>query len=146
MKAIRHTGIVVADLKKALRFYRDMLGLRIIKDMTESGRYIDKMLSLKDVRVRTVKMAADDQSLIELLHFQSRHAKTAKRRTIYEAGISHIAFTVENLDSLYSMLKQRGIVFNASPQYSPDGYAKVTFCKDPEGNLIELVEVLTDNK
>ena len=25
---------------------------------------------------------------------------------------------------------------------SPDGFAKVTFCKDPDGSLIELVEEL----
>jgi hypothetical protein len=35
-----------------------------------------------------------------------------------------------------------GIDFNAPPQQAPDGGAKVTFCCDPEGNFLELVEVL----
>ena len=34
------------------------------------------------------------------------------------------------------------IQFNSSPQISPDGYAKVVFCRAPEGTMIELVEVL----
>ena len=40
MKAIRHTGIVVSDMKKALHFYRDLLGLKEVKRMDETGNYI----------------------------------------------------------------------------------------------------------
>ena len=42
-------------------------------------------------------------------------------------------------------IKQSGIKFNAPPQLSPDGYAKVTFCFDPDGTPVELVQVLDAN-
>ena len=38
---IRHTGIVVSDMEKSLKFYRDLLGFKIRKDMVESGDYIN---------------------------------------------------------------------------------------------------------
>lgn len=142
MKAIRHIGIVVSDLDKALYFYRDLLGLKIVKDMNESGDYIDKISDLKGVQVRTVKMAADDGNLIELLFYSSHLDRSDKKRPINQFGCSHVAFTVENLDEEYKRLTQAGIGFSAPPQHSPDGYAKVTFCKDPDGSHIELVEVL----
>ena len=63
-------------------------------------------------------------------------------RKITQIGCSHIALTVPNLDNLYDKLLEQDVVFNSPPQYSPDGYAKVTFCKDPDGSLVELVEVL----
>ena len=39
-------------------------------------------------------------------------------------------------------LSEKNIKFNAPPQKSPDGLVKVTFCKDPDGTPIELVEML----
>lgn len=142
MKAIRHTGIVVSDLERALHFYVELLGLKVTKRMDESGEYIDNISGLKNVMVTTVKMAAEDGNLIELLYYHSHPRKPARSREIYETGISHIAFTVGNVDAEYERLSKAGVQFNSLPQKSPDGYAKVTFCRDPDGTLIELVEML----
>lgn len=141
IKDIRHTGIVVKDLESSLHFYRDLLGFQIIKKMEESGDYIDNMSELHDVRVTTVKMKAYQGQMVELLEYQS-HPEKQKVRKINDIGISHISFTVDDLDKEYKRLKEAGVPFNAPPQFSPDGYAKVTFCRAPEGTFIELVEVL----
>ena len=141
IKNIRHTGMVADDLDASLHFYRDLLGFKITKKMEESGRFIDTILSLPNVAVTTVKMAAPDGSLIELLKFHS-HSEKMNARKICAPGITHIAFEVDALDDVYERLKDEGIVFTAPPQVSPDGYAKVTFCSAPEGTSIELVEVL----
>jgi len=141
IKNIRHTGIVVNDLETSLYFYRDLLGFQIVKQMEESGTYIDNISSLHNIKVTTVKMAAPDGQMIELLQYHS-HPREQKLREICDIGIAHIAFTVEDLKSEYDRLKASGVPFNSPPQLSPDGYAKVTFCTSPEGTLIELVEVL----
>ena len=141
IKDIRHIGIVVKDLESSLYFYRDLLGLQIIKKMEESGNFIDNISSLKNVQVTTVKMSFPSGQMIELLKYHP-HPAEQKMREICEIGISHIAFTVDNLDIEYKRLKDKEIKFNSPPQLSPDGYAKVTFCMAPEGTLIELVEVL----
>lgn len=141
IKNMRHTGIVVDDLEASLNFYRDLLGFQIAKQMEESGDYIDNMSSLSNVKVTTVKMTSSFGHMIELLKYHS-HPAEKKQREICEIGISHIAFTVDSLDMAYDRLKGAGVPFNSLPQLSPDGYAKVTFCRAPEGTLIELVEVL----
>jgi len=143
MKAIRHVGIVVTNLNKALHFYRDLLGLKVTNKMVERGDYIDKISGLKNVKVTTIKMAAEYGNLIELLYFHSHPKESIDKKEICEIGVSHIAFTVENLDVEYERLLKAGVQFNVPPQISPNGYAKVTFCKDPDGSLIELVQVLT---
>lgn len=142
MKAVRHAGITVTDREKALHFYQDLLGLKITKDSQEAGDYIDNMSALKEARVNTIKMAADDGNLIELLVYASHPRQSDPSREICTIGCTHVAFTVENLDKEYKRLTEAGIVFNSPPQLPPDGYAKVAFCKDPDGTLIELVEVL----
>ena len=110
--------------------------------MNESSDYIDTVLSLSDTSVRTVKMEADDNNLIELLNFDS-HKEKLGSKVITEIGCSHVAFTVENVDDIYKKLRGCGVLFNSIPTPSPDGYAKVAFCKDPDGTFIELVEVLS---
>ena len=141
IKDIRHTGIVVTDLETSLYFYRDLIGFQVAKQMEEASDYIDNISSLNNVKVTTVKMTSPSGQMIELLKYHS-HPAEQKMREICEIGISHIAFTVDNLDIEYERLKDKGIQFNSPPQLSPDGYAKVTFCRAPEGTLIELVEVL----
>ena len=141
IKDIRHTGIVVTDLEASLHFYRDLLGFHIAKQMEEAGDYIDNISSLRNVKVTTIKMAAPNGQMIELLQYHS-HQRGQKPREICDIGIAHIAFTVENLNSEHARLEDEGVPFNAPPQLSPDGYAKVTFCRAPEGTLIELVEML----
>ncbi|MCB4790652.1 MAG: VOC family protein [Elusimicrobia bacterium] len=141
MNALRHVGIVVNNMDKAISFYRDILGLKIKRDMIESGEFIDNILSLEGVKVRTVKMSIRDGGLIELLYFES-HPCVSSDRELYGIGYSHIALTVNNLDYEYDRLNKIGIVFSSTPKISPDGKAKVVFCQDPEGNQIELVEEL----
>ncbi len=141
MKNIRHFGIVVSDIDKSLRFYRDLLGLKIQRDMQEEGGFISSILGLEGVKVRTVKMSADDGNLIELLCYQS-HPRRPSEKGICEIGASHPAFTVENIDSEYNKLMNEGVKFNCPPKVSPDGKAKVAFCYDPDGVPVELVEEL----
>lgn len=142
IKDIRHTGIVVIDLETSLFFYRDLLGFKIVKQMEETGDYIDNISSLRNVKVTTVKLTSPSGQMMELLKYHS-HSEEQNMRRICEIGISHIAFTVDDLDVEYEKLKDNGVQFNAPPQLSPDGYAKVTFCRAPEGTFIELVEVLS---
>ena len=143
VETVRHCGIVVSDMERSLSFYRDLLGLKVVRGMEESGEYIDNMLSLRDVRVSTVKMSAPDgPSLIELLEFHSHPAESPTKTKAYSVGPTHVAFTVDDLDATYRRLLDAGVRFNAPPQLSPDGYAKVTFCRDPDGTLLELVEPL----
>ena len=142
ISAIRHTGLVVTDLDRALHFWCDLLGFKVVKQMAESGPHIDAMMGLQDVRVTTAKLAAPDGCLLELLCFHSHPDKPRWEGTPYSTGFTHIALTVDDLDQLVSKLTQEGVSFPAPPQRSPDGYAKVIYAKGPEGVLLELVEVL----
>tara|TARA_R110000824_G_scaffold398310_1_gene602246 strand:- start:1265 stop:1693 length:429 start_codon:yes stop_codon:yes gene_type:complete len=141
MLNIRHTGIVTSDIEKSISFYENF-GFKIQKDMLESGAYIDNFSALSDVTVRTVKMSLENGDMIELLYYHSHPEKPDMERKITQIGCSHIALTVPDLDQLYKKLSENEVIFNSPPQYSPDGYAKVTFCKDPDGSLVELVEIL----
>jgi len=140
---IRHVGIVVNNLKKVLSFFTDVLGFKIHKKAEENRDFIDKLLKLKQAKLTTVKLKAPDGNLIELLKFHNYKNNKIWRGKIYSTGLTHISLTVRNIEKTYNILKKnKNVKFFSKPSVSPDGYAKVFFCKGPENLIIELVEIL----
>ena len=144
IKEVRHVGIVVSDMERSLKFYKDLLGLKIKSIEDEEGEFLDNMLAHKNVKNKVAKLYADNGSaLVELI--DSKIFANKKDRNFFTIGASHFAFTVDNLEKTYDYLMKNEVKFTAPPQLTPDGYAKVTFCEDPDGTPIELVEVINSN-
>ena len=141
---LRHIGITVTNMEKSLKLYRDYFGFKVVWDELERGEFIDNLSAEKDVRVRTVKMKDESGGMIELLYYYSHPENNAENLTnkIMKIGCSHFALTVDDLDKVYGELKDMVLKFNCKPKISPDGNAKVCFCRDSDGTLIELVEEL----
>ena len=140
---VRHLGIVVKDLNRAMWFYKELLGLELQRRMVENGPCIDTVLALGGVEVETVKLRAKEGiTQIELVSFRSHPVSLLENVRTLIAGPTHVAFTVDDLDKLYVDMSSAGIEFNCPPQVSPDGKVLLTYCKDPDGTLVELVEIL----
>jgi catechol 2,3-dioxygenase-like lactoylglutathione lyase family enzyme len=138
---VRHLGLVVSNIDKSLEFYHDLLGLHIQGKTDEKGSFISKILSHENVELKTVKLSADDNSTrIELLQFKNPKNVKTKKNDLFEPGLTHFSLTVKNLDELYLRLKNLKIEFNYPPIISPNGTLKVAFCRDFEGNYVELIE------
>ena len=142
IKAVRHVGIVVRDLNKSLQFYQDFLGLKIWKREIEIGPYIDKVVGIENVKVEWVKLKTADNFIIELLQYHS-HPDNQHATSVIPSnkiGCSHVAFSVEDVDQAYNKLIRLGYHCNAAPELSPNGVAKVMYCHDADGTILELVE------
>jgi catechol 2,3-dioxygenase-like lactoylglutathione lyase family enzyme len=121
--APRHYGIVVSDLERALGFYRDLLDLKVARQMDETGPFIETVLGMPGVDVTTCKMEAEKGGTqVELLCFKS-HKDPSPRPP-------------------HGRMAANGVQFVSPPQVSADGNAKVAFCRDPDGTLLELVELI----
>ena len=143
IQTVRHVGIVVNKIDDILPFYRDLLNLRIVKKTNEPEKFINSLLKLTNCQLITVRLATEDgETLIELLEFISHPGTKQDNMELFAPGISHIALTVKNLESVYAKLLNSGIQFISPPLTSPDGLARVVFCRDPAGNYLELVEDL----
>jgi len=131
-------------MERSLKLYRDYFGFQVVWDEIEQGEFIDSLSGEKEVKVRTVKMKDEDGGMIELLYYYS-HPETDVRNKInkiMKIGCSHFALTVNDVDQSTIELINMGLKFVCEPQVSPDGNAKVCFCRDFDGTLIELVEAL----
>jgi len=141
IKAVRHTGIVVRDLKKSTQFY-SALGFIEHGRAIEEGDFIESVVCLKDVKVEWVKLKSPDGCLIELLQYHSHpKQKEIVRQQSNQLGHSHLALSVDNIDTVCKEIEKMGGSTN-TPTLTRDKKIKVVYCHDNEGNLLEIVEVL----
>ena len=137
----RHTGIITKDINKSLYFYKNILGLQMIQDFTDSSDYINEITGLNGAIAHFIKLKCLDRGVIELLEYPSHQTEPIKS-SIINVGICHIALRVNNADDAYKKLVYKKIKVISKPVLSSEGIAKVFFCLDPDGIRVEIVEML----
>lgn len=144
ISSIRHVAFVVKDLNKSIYFYRDILGLKEYRREVEEGDFIEKLTGIKSVKLEWIKLIIPERGLIELLQYHSHPDKVLfeKNARSNQIGCSHVALTVSDLDNLYYKLSEENFICKSKPLISPNRLAKVLYCHDPDGSIIELIEDL----
>jgi len=61
-----------------------------------------------------------------------------------DLGIARICLATDNLAAAYDRLVAQGVSFLSPPQHTQDGKADIALCADPDGALIELIQVYLD--
>ena len=121
---IHHVAIICSDYQAAKEFYVEKLGLPLIREVYRPERR-DHILTL---------LAGD----VEIELFVMENPPT--RVTNPEArGLRHLAFHVENIDSVAAELHSRGIE-TESIRVDPFTDRRMTFFRDPDGLPLELHE------
>jgi catechol 2,3-dioxygenase-like lactoylglutathione lyase family enzyme len=138
----RHVGVVVKDIAKAIDFWTNLIGFKLHVDAKEVSPYIDELLGMKIPELRTVKLIDENSFILELLEFRNYPGQDNWEGNLASTGLTHIALTVDNLDSLTSKLKQNNYEFVSNIMNSPNGIVSVVFVRGPEGLMLELVEEL----
>ena len=136
----RHVCLVVDNLEESLKFYRDIIGLKVSKILTVEGEYPETAFNIKGIKLTYVKMHTSNQvkdspPIFELHHWENP-------RTLSKTGYNHISFTVEDIDYEYKRLTELGVRFISKPITTPDSNTKICFAYDPNNYLIEFVEEL----
>lgn len=122
IKKLLHTRMRVNDMDETIRFYQDILGLELI-ERKKSARGSD----LAFLRV------PHSDELIELCSFP------ASGKVQVQEDLVHLAFEVENLDSMMTYLKGKNIPITDGPTESSSG-SRFCFIDAPDKYEIELIE------
>ncbi len=142
---IDHVGITTSDLDRALSFYRDLLGLRVIGVGPHTGPEIAALLGLESVELRIADLDSGDGRIVELIEYVRPRGKPVAYRS-YDSSITHIAFTVDDLDAVRERLTTAGVtVVSRHPVtvHEPGGAfdgATCLYVRDADGIILELVE------
>ena len=137
-------GLLVEDMGKMIRFYRDVLGFEIKEEENTSNVYLvkDGTLFLLYGRKDFEKMTNRDGTLF-LLYGRKDFEKMTNRRYEYIKGLNghfEIALYVdsfEEVDEAYRKAIENGATSVLEPELEPWGQ-RTCYIADPEGNLIEI--------
>jgi catechol 2,3-dioxygenase-like lactoylglutathione lyase family enzyme len=134
MTAVRfdHVGVSVADLDVQKKFYGDALG------MTE----VEEHLEMPDAGVRTAILRAPDGLKIELIE-RSGSEPQEFADAFDGAGVQgyfHWALHVEDLAQSFAAILAAGATAVSPPAPAMRAGATFAYVKDPEGNLLELIQ------
>jgi lactoylglutathione lyase len=120
---ISHAGYFVSDLPKALGFWHDLLGYDEAYDLKRPGT--------DQVRIAFIKI--NDHQHIELF----TDAPTAPPNMM-----SHLCFTVDNVEQMRAYLRSKGIDVKAGNGGKTRAGDYAFEIKDPDGTLVEFVQTL----
>lgn len=134
-----HVGISVASLERSVAFYRDLLGLKVVEEVSFQGERYEAILGLKGARGRIAILKSGNLA-VELFEFDEPTPKPAdRRRPVADHGITHIAIEVDDIAALYARLEAAGVTFHCPPIHFP-ACATATYARDPDGNVVELLQ------
>ncbi len=146
ISSIRHVGIVVRNLDESLKFYCGVLGLDIYMRRVEEGEFVENLTALTRVKLEWVKLVIPKGGLIELLQYHAPSdpagGTVPSPASANSLGCSHVALTARNLSALYLDLIRHGYTCKSEPLVAPGGKAKILYCHDPDGVILELIEDL----
>ncbi len=123
LKRLDNVGIAVRDIRRAMAFYTETLGL--VGQADES----DGLVTLGDV---------------SLYLFQTRAPEAAApQRTadLYNnpLGIDHVAFEVDDIEQAAQQLEAAGVVFPGPAVGEPGAFRYRGFA-DPDGTMLYIVQ------
>ncbi len=120
------TSVVVNNVKKAFKFYTEVLGFKEHTWMEEASLAI-------------VVSKEDPKGTALLLEPNENPIASKFQEDIYREKLPVIVFTVEDIEAEYSRLSEAGVNFISKPKAIPGGLLVVL--DDTCGNYIQLFQI-----
>lgn len=134
-----HAAVCVQDFDAAREFYVEVLGFRVEGEMDRRAEpALGEVVGLPGAVVRWGMLVRDDFRL-ELFKYYTPQGRTDPNRQC-DAGYTHLAFEVRDVDAAYARLLAAGHRTTSPPQVLRGGRTKVIYLLAPEGSVVELIE------
>ena len=123
---IHHIAIICSDYQVSKKFYTEILGLNIIREVYREERQSYKL-----------DLAIGDDYVIELFSFPSPPKRPSRPES---CGLRHLAFAVENVEQKRAELLQKGV---NCEEIRIDEFTekKFFFIADPDDLPLEFYEM-----
>lgn len=144
---IDHTAIVVSDTGASLQFYRDVLGLRVVGESENYGPDQERLNTVFGARLRITTLRAGAGPAIEFLEYltprdgrpyPADHRANDLMHWQTRLTASGAGATAQALRAGKAQFVSPGVI--AMPD-GPLGFVKGFLVRDPDGHVMQLVEM-----
>ena len=134
LKKIHHVGIVVPDLDKAMSFWRDLLGLAVVKTAVVHDQ---------GVKAALLKAGESEIELLEPLVADNGVGKFLARRG---GGLHHVCFETDDVTRELDGARAKGIqLIDQKPRAGLAGMICFLHPKATRGVLVEYAQPFREN-
>ena len=107
--AFNHVGQCVTDLERSKRFYCELLGFTLDREINPPDEMSAKLLGLDPPLGMTASYLVRDGLVLELLHFAAPgQTRPYEPRAMNEPGLTHISLSVDDVDAVLARVPEYG--------------------------------------
>src|SRR5262249_26153225 len=114
---VHHIGLTVGDLDRSIVFYRDVLGLELVRRRPHvAAAYVAQQTGYPGVvlDVASFRPGPGGGPTLEAVQYLTQTGVPTEPAT-NRAGTSHLCLTVNDLRACYADLKAKGVRFRSDP-------------------------------
>ena len=139
-RSFSHAGLTVSDFNAAVKFYWDVFGCPLVGVADTPAERVRSFFGVaaEAPRCKIGWLRAPGGAVLEIFEFQPHQPPIGVPWN--RVGLTHIAFNVRNTQRWHDYLTRKGVECVSAPERSPRGHT-FFFAKDPDGNLIELMDL-----
>jgi len=143
LTGFHHTGITVEDIDGMVRFYTEVLGLRILNQIDSVAPPGGDHTGVPGARRKLVFVGFGDGHQIELIHYLDPPAEEGHSHQ-HRLGAMHVCFRTSDLAATVDRLQAAGVRFTTEPKFRQIDGRRIgaIYARDPEGNWLEFLEGL----
>ncbi|MBN1834371.1 MAG: VOC family protein [Spirochaetales bacterium] len=139
LKGLEHVGLSVSNLERSIAFYRDLLGLKLIRvlECGEESR-LDEVVGIPGCVARIAHLESE-KAMLELFEYVRPRGEgiPGGRRRQADLGHIHAGFTSDDVRGEYARLKGQGVEFLSEPvEFRPGVW--IVYFYGPDGEVGEL--------
>jgi len=142
---IHHLGLTVADIERSIEFYRDTLGMELIRRRPSvTAHYVAKQTGYAavELNVASFRVSPNAKQTLEIVQYISNEGLPSDQATNCP-GNSHLCILVDDLQECYDDLLAQGVRFKSTPieiTEGPNQGGFVVYFNDPDGYTLELFQ------
>jgi catechol 2,3-dioxygenase-like lactoylglutathione lyase family enzyme len=146
LTGLAHTAVCVPDVKIAVRWYTDILGLRLLSppyrmEGAAIERDMGELVPSPVVLTAAIVGFGRDDCVLELIEYPATPIPRPDndRPSVTRSGITHVGMLCDDIDTTRANLESKGVTFLTSGIAEVAGL-RTTWCHDPWGTVIILME------
>ncbi len=148
IRGVHHVALLTADFDRLLAFYRDVVGGELVHEREWDAAKGDDVAMLSRItgvpgtpRLRSAILRLGNAFLEIQQYLEPAGRGDAAERPPQDPGIRHFALDVVDIETEVERLTAAGMRF-VGPVQQPGSRIKSIYGRDPDGNIVELQEIL----
>ena len=135
-----HVGVTVSDLDRAVDFYTDTFGLDVLAEFSVDGEAFSDAVDVPGASASFAHLNGGDV-VVELVEYEPQAdsgSDSGAAPELNRSGATHLGLSVDDVETFYTDLDED--VETLSPPRTTASGTTICFVRDPEGNLIEVLD------